>query len=87
MLLQGISAALLLASTALASWEGNLNYRSPSINHDGLGINLRKVHKRMLTKRDGSMPQQTGQLNFTHGVASVSTVSESDNTALTRTLG
>ncbi|KAK5096991.1 hypothetical protein LTR24_002432 [Lithohypha guttulata] len=70
MLLLRIHTVLLLVSTALASWDNNLNYRSPSVNHDGLGINLRKVHKRMLTKRDGSTPYQTGQLNFTHGVAS-----------------
>jgi len=74
MLLLKIHTVLLLVSTTLASWDGNLNYRSPSINHDGLGINLRKVHKRMLTKRDGSTPYQTGQLNFTHGVASVGAV-------------
>jgi len=72
MLLHTISTVLLLTAIVLASWDDNLNYRSPSISHEGLGINLRKVHRRMLTKRDGSVPYQAGQLNFTHGVASVS---------------
>jgi hypothetical protein len=35
-----------LAATALASYGSNLNYRSPSLHHPGLGINLRKVVKR-----------------------------------------
>lgn len=35
-----------LVATALASYGSNLNYRSPSQHHPGLGINLRKVVKR-----------------------------------------
>lgn len=54
------------ASVASASWTGNLNYRSPSEHHPGLGISIHKVVKRnILTSR-----WDPSQLNFTHGVAS-----------------
>lgn len=54
-----------LATSASASWTKNLNYRSPSEHHPGLGISLHKVNKRSTpSKFDPS------QLNFTHGVAS-----------------
>lgn len=62
---------LALALSVSSLWDGNLNYRSPSLNHDSLGIDVPKVQKRMLRKRDGSTPHAVGQLNFTHGVASV----------------
>ncbi|KAK5073211.1 hypothetical protein LTR64_000378 [Lithohypha guttulata] len=61
---------LALALSVSSLWDGNLNYRSPSLNHDSLGIDVPKVQKRMLRKRDGSTPHAVGQLNFTHGVAS-----------------
>lgn len=61
---------LALALPVLSSWEGNINYDSPSFNHDSLGIDLPKVQRRMFRKRDGSTPYASGQLNFTHGVAS-----------------
>ena len=55
-----------LAVTTLASFGGNLNYRSPSLHHPGLGISLRKVVKR----NDPRSSFASTQLNFTHGVAS-----------------
>jgi alkaline phosphatase D len=60
--------ALSLTSLALASFEGNLNYDSPSRRHAGLGIDVPKVAKRSLVKR--ATPWAPEQLNFTHGVAS-----------------
>lgn len=54
---------------SLAGYNGNLNYRSPSFNHDGLGIDLPKVTGRMLQRRD--VEYETENLTFTHGVASV----------------
>jgi alkaline phosphatase D len=60
--------ATFLASLAAASFEGNLNYDSPSRRHLGLGIDVPKVAKRSLIKR--ATPWDPAQLNFTHGVAS-----------------
>ena len=57
---------LSLASAAAASYASNLNYRSPSHNHPGLGISIHKVNKR----NGGSPAYNASQLNFTHGVAS-----------------
>lgn len=60
------------AAIASASWTSNLNYRSPSEHHPGLGISLHKVNKRNTpAKFDAS------QLNFTHGVASGDPYAES----------
>lgn len=61
-----VAGVLSLAAAVSASWTNNLNYRSPSEHHPGLGISIHKVNKRnTLDKRfDAS------QLNFTHGVAS-----------------
>jgi hypothetical protein len=56
------------ASLAAASFDGNLNYLSPSRRHAGLGIDVPKVAKRSLVKR--ATPWDPAQLNFTHGVAS-----------------
>ena len=61
-------AAAPLVSFACASFEGNLNYHSPSRRHQGLGIDVPKVAKRSLVKR--ATPWDPAQLNFTHGVAS-----------------
>lgn len=52
------------------SWDGNLNYRSPSILHPGLGIDVPKVAKRTVPKARQSSYYDANQLNFTHGVAS-----------------
>jgi alkaline phosphatase D len=57
---------LALAGTSLASYGANLNYRSPSNHHPGLGISIRKVVKR----NDPSVTYDASSLNFTHGVAS-----------------
>ena len=54
------------AGIAFASYASNLNYRSPSHNHPGLGISIHKVNKR----NAGSAPIDATALNFTHGVAS-----------------
>ncbi|CAO2647598.1 Nn.00g085200.m01.CDS01 [Neocucurbitaria sp. VM-36] len=61
-------AALSLASLVSASFDGNLNYHSPSRRHEGLGIDVPKVAKRTLVKRSATW--DPAQLNFTHGVAS-----------------
>ena len=57
---------LAFAGTTLASYASNLNYRSPSHNHPGLGVSIHKVNKR----NAGSAPLDAASLNFTHGVAS-----------------
>jgi len=57
---------LALAGTAVASYAGNLNYRSPSWNHPSLGVSIHKVNKR----NAGAAPYSASKLNFTHGVAS-----------------
>lgn len=58
------------ATVSQASYHGNLNYRSPSFTHAGLGIDVPKVEKRMVEKRDGGS-YQSRDLKFTHGVSSV----------------
>lgn len=60
---------LALSSQALAAFDGNLNYRSPSIRHDGMGIDVGLVRSRSLAKRDDATFAPP-QLKFTHGVAS-----------------
>src|SRR5436853_1252820 len=55
-----------LAATALASYGANINYRSPSLHHPGMGISIRKVVKR----NDPRSTHSPSNLNFTHGVAS-----------------
>ncbi|KAL2434648.1 Alkaline phosphatase D [Exophiala dermatitidis] len=64
-MLQLLVLSSLIAIT-LASYGANLNYRSPSLHHPGLGISVRKVVKR----HDPSAAYDPSQLNFTHGVAS-----------------
>jgi alkaline phosphatase D len=67
-MVQFLLAAAALASLAAASFEGNLNYHSPSHRHLGLGIDIPKITKRTLEKR--ATPWDPAKLNFTHGVAS-----------------
>ena len=55
-----------LATSVTAYWHNNLNYRSPSANHPGLGISVHKVNKRNTFDRRWS----PSHLNFTHSVAS-----------------
>lgn len=63
----GVAGALLV-SLAAASFDGNLNYDSPSTRHVNLGINVPKVSRRAF-KRD-SVAYKPEDLSFTHGVAS-----------------
>lgn len=58
-----------LSIGASASYSGNLNYRSPSLRHSGMGVNIDILQSRSLTKRD-EPPSDPKQLRFTHGVAS-----------------
>lgn len=60
--------AACLASLTAASFDGNINYQSPSRRHAGMGIDVPKVAKRSLVKR--ATPWDPAKLNFTHGVAS-----------------
>lgn len=55
-----------LVGTACASYGANINYRSPSFHHPGMGISIRKVTKRQTPGASYS----PSQLSFTHGVAS-----------------
>lgn len=57
-----------LATLVSGSFDGNLNYHSPSRRHESLAIDVPKVAKRTLAKR--TAPWNPAQLNFTHGVAS-----------------
>lgn len=60
------SLVLSSAATSAASYAGNLNYRSPSENHPGLGVSIHRVAKR-------GVPESSfdpSKLHFTHGVAS-----------------
>lgn len=63
---RALSLLALSATTALAAYEGNLNYRSPSLSHPDLGISVPKVVKRS----NPAASFDPSQLNFTHGVAS-----------------
>jgi alkaline phosphatase D len=63
----GVVGAL-LASVVSATFDGNLNYDSPSKRHVNLGIDVPKVSRRVF-KRD-SIAYSPNELNFTHGVAS-----------------
>ncbi|KAF2199570.1 hypothetical protein GQ43DRAFT_442361 [Delitschia confertaspora ATCC 74209] len=62
-------AAIALLPAAFATWDGNLNYHSPSRRHPSLGIDVPLVAKRglELQKRETWDP---AKLEFTHSVAS-----------------
>ncbi|KAI1345190.1 PhoD-like phosphatase-domain-containing protein [Xylariaceae sp. FL0016] len=62
------AATILLATSALATFDGNLNYQSPSRRHAGLGINVPLVARRSLKR--SAVAYTTEELEFTHGVAS-----------------
>lgn len=66
--LQIASAAALLVEGTAASFDGNLNYDSPSRRHERLGIDVPKVERRSL-KRD-NVALDPSELSFTHGIAS-----------------
>ncbi|KAK3390794.1 alkaline phosphatase-like protein [Podospora didyma] len=57
-----------MAGLVSASFDGNLNYDSPSKRHNALGVDVGLVARR--TWKRGSVPYSPSQLNFTHGVAS-----------------
>lgn len=71
--MRSLISVLTLSTVALASWTKNLNYRSPSEHHPGLGISIHKVNKRNVPGTQYS----ASQLNFTHGVASGDPYSDS----------
>ncbi|KAG6080166.1 hypothetical protein E4U15_003432 [Claviceps sp. LM218 group G6] len=62
------AASLLLPGLATASFDGNLNYDSPSRRHPRLGIDVALVERRSWKR--GSIAYEASQLHFTHGVAS-----------------
>ncbi|KAI8635177.1 alkaline phosphatase-like protein [Xylariaceae sp. FL1651] len=63
------AVALLLQATAVAgSFDGNLNYASPSRRHSNLGIDVPHVSRRSLKR--GAVAYAADELAFTHGVAS-----------------
>ncbi|TQS33901.1 hypothetical protein Golomagni_05739 [Golovinomyces magnicellulatus] len=61
-------ATSLLALAASASFDGNLNYDSPSRRHQGLGIDVPLVERRSWKR--GNVAHAASELSFTHGVAS-----------------
>lgn len=61
---------LLLSNGVEALWNGNINYRSPSLLHPGLGIDVPKVQKRTIQPSTTALYWNSNELNFTHGVAS-----------------
>ncbi|CAO1598744.1 hypothetical protein XANCAGTX0491_002504 [Xanthoria calcicola] len=63
-----IGLATLCALPAFASFDGNLNYDSPSRRHPNLGISIPIVSRRSY-KRD-AIAYRPSELNFTHGIAS-----------------
>lgn len=58
----------LLATRVAATFDGNLNYASPSRRHSGLGIDVPHVSRRSLKR--GAVAYEADELDFTHGVAS-----------------
>ncbi|KAI1501714.1 PhoD-like phosphatase-domain-containing protein [Biscogniauxia marginata] len=61
-------ATSLLAIPVTATFDGNLNYESPSRRHVSLGIDVPRVSRRSLKR--GAVPYMPDKLSFTHGVAS-----------------
>ncbi|KAI1203031.1 alkaline phosphatase-like protein [Nemania serpens] len=59
----------------VASFEGNLNYASPSRRHPSLGIDVPHVSRRSLKR--GTVAYAPKDLSFTHGVASGDPYSDS----------
>ncbi|KAF2843521.1 alkaline phosphatase-like protein [Patellaria atrata CBS 101060] len=64
--MRSLSILFLSFGVVSARYASNLNYRSPSENHPGLGVSIHKVVKR----NNPSSSWDPAQLNFTHGVAS-----------------
>ncbi|KAI1661461.1 PhoD-like phosphatase-domain-containing protein [Daldinia decipiens] len=61
-------AAELLLPLAGASFDGNLNFASPSRRHASLGIDVPHVSRRSLKRGAAALAPE--ELDFTHGVAS-----------------
>jgi len=61
-------AALLQVTAVTSSFDGNLNYASPSRRHPTLGIDVPQVSRRSMKR--GNVAYAAEDLNFTHGVAS-----------------
>lgn len=61
-------AASVLVGNVTASFDGNINYGSPSRRHENLGIDVGLVQRRSLKR--GNVANDPSQLHFTHGVAS-----------------
>ncbi|GAW21682.1 hypothetical protein ANO14919_112060 [Xylariales sp. No.14919] len=68
-------AFLLQATAVTASFDGNLNYVSPSRRHPSLGIDVPHVSRRSLKR--GNIAYDAEDLAFTHGVASGDPYSDS----------
>lgn len=60
-----LSSSLALTS---ASFDGNLNYHSPSLRHVNMGLDIHGISHRSLKR--GTTPYAPSDLNFTHGIAS-----------------
>ena len=67
-LLETFATTALLLGGAVASFEGNLNYASPSRRHERLGIDVGHVERRSWKR--GNVAIKAEDLNFLHGVAS-----------------
>ncbi|KAM4054509.1 phoD-like phosphatase domain-containing protein [Hirsutella rhossiliensis] len=63
-----LTLAGLLVVAAHASFDGNINYLSPSSRHPSLGIDVGLVDRRSWKR--GNVAFEPSQLSFTHGVAS-----------------
>lgn len=51
-----------------ASFDGNINYHSPSSRHVNMGLDVHTISRRSWKR--GAKPFAASDLNFTHGVAS-----------------
>lgn len=63
-----ISVLGLLAASAEARFDGNINYASPSRRHEFLGIDVPHVERRSWKR--GNVDLKPTDLKFTHGIAS-----------------
>ena len=63
---RGLLLVLSVTSSVSASFEGNINYQSPSRRHISLSVALHKVVKR----HEPGTAHDPSRLNFTHGIAS-----------------
>lgn len=65
----------LLPTLAVATFDGNINYASPSRRHSGLGVDVPRVSRRSLKR--SAVAYKADELSFTHGVASGDPYSDS----------